>query len=359
MKTLIAIFFVSLLSFTVIAQPVFPVFIRTGTNSNDHTGELIGRNTWQELNYDIGLFSGAISNLSTSLTASTNSSTPNLLKTSYAISEYSTNTFQFIGGSNFIGSYTNIFKFTTAGVNQGTNQVLTNNMSTDGGGTWVPYYFTNPISAVLFTNFYTNNFVTNYIVYTSVPGVTNAVGTNFANLSFLSTNVVITSAIGTNYQPIPVILSVLTGIPATGAVSVVTLSDNSLSGKYNGLAGQTLDFSNVTVLNLQLIGDGRNITNVSGTNLQPFTVNSNALDAATMAWLNSFQTTRYVSTNLTLATSATILFSPAFKDTNYAVLQDISGSLPTSLLITGKTTNSISTSMGLFTGKEAFGLIHQ
>lgn len=104
--------------------------------------------------------------------------------------------------------------------------------------------------------------------------------------------------------------------------------------------------------------NGRNYTNLWGTNITAGTLNSNSFDAATMAWLNSLQTTRYISTNLTLATSATILFTPPFKDTNYGAFQDLSAGLPTSLIITGKTTNSISTTMGLFTGTEAFGLIH-
>lgn len=80
--------------------------------------------------------------------------------------------------------------------------------------------------------------------------------------------------------------------------------------------------------------------------------------AQIQAMLNTNSPTRYISTNLTLATSAIILFAPPFADTNYGAFQDLSVGLPTSLLITAKTTNSISTTMGLFTGTEAFGLIH-
>lgn len=236
-------------AFNLLAQPFQPIYIFVGTNANDHTGELIGRGTWNTANANWRATAAAISNLWASFMAYTNSQPQNLVKSSSIVIEFATNTYTFAAGSNYLGSYTNVYSFTDNGLNQGTNQLLTNSMSI-AGGTWQPYEPTNLIVPTLFTNWYTNFYVTNSVAYLSLIGVTNPAGTNMAWLSFLVTNQVITSAIGTNFVSAPIQLSVLAGIPATGAVTITTLSDWTLMGKYNAAAGQTWDFANATVLNL-------------------------------------------------------------------------------------------------------------
>lgn len=68
---------------------------------------------------------------------------------------------------------------------------------------------------------------------------------------------------------------------------------------------------------------------------------------------------RYATTNLTAAITATVQFSPAFNDTNYGVTFCAGSVAVATPLVTGKTTNSVTTSMGAFTGTLELGLIHQ
>lgn len=114
--------------------------------------------------------------------------------------------------------------------------------------------------------------------------------------------------------------------------------------------------------NKKLVGNtlasGNSITNAISTNA-PTVISSQTLFYNADSNGAAGYYTRYVSTNLTAATSAVLQFSPGFLDTNFGVFQDISSGLPTTLLVTAKTTNSITTTMGIFTGTEAFGLIHK
>lgn len=98
--------------------------------------------------------------------------------------------------------------------------------------------------------------------------------------------------------------------------------------------------------NVSFSFNGSGLTNLQSANLVGVIPTANSL-------------TRYVTTNLTAATSVTFQFVPSYQDTNFGVQQDISSGLPATFVITGKTTNTVSATMGIFTGTEGIMTIHQ
>lgn len=213
-------------------------YINVGTNTDDHTGELIGHNTWLKLNYNFSYLSTSESNLNAIIATSTNIA-PNIVYSGGLTSLYSSNPFVFSGGSNYIGQFTNIFSFTAAST---TN--LTNIMSI-AGGAWQSFAVTNPFVGVLATNIFTN-----WLVYTYTT--TTNIGTNTYNLSWLGTNFVTSTNVFTNYFPSGIRLSVLSSGTTTGSVAVAALQHQELNGRYNRFSGQTFDFSGATVQGLNL-----------------------------------------------------------------------------------------------------------
>jgi hypothetical protein len=189
--------------------------INVGATNDAGGGERIGRATWQKLNANDLFLQGLIyqqtTNLGTNLPA-------NVVKSSSLTALYQTNPFVFTG-SNFLGTYSNVWSINDFGLRSGTNVAISNIMSFDGA-TWMAFaqtnYYTNAVTQYVFTNYYGTNAyaVTNY--------ATNAV-----------------------YQPVQ--LAALSSITSTGAVTVFQQANPELYGRYNPFYGQTIDFSGATI----------------------------------------------------------------------------------------------------------------
>jgi hypothetical protein len=221
-----------LLLTTALLAPAQIQHIFIGSSPDDHSGELIGRNTWKKLNYDFDFLQTEITNAAPAAAMLP----ATLVKTSTLTNWLATNGFVFTGSNN-LGWFTNVYQFTTSA---GTN-ALTNIMTLDGV-TWTPFYFTNKILSSLATNVVCVPVVTNWIQ------VTNIGGTNYNVASGWATNWICTTSTYPMYSVAPVELAVLAGHTSTGAVTVAGISDASLIGHYNSFAGQTFDFGNASVL---------------------------------------------------------------------------------------------------------------
>ena len=302
MKNLIVIIAICFAAFTASAQ--LPL-VNVGTYPGDPSGEQIGHQLFVKLNYDLSYLYNLATNQAAQIAALQAQGQPaSMVQSSTTVSLLNSNPFVFTG-SNYLGSFTNVFSLTCLA---GTN-ALTNMMSVDGGISWLPYYRTNPIVQVVLTNFWTNSWV-----YSTPYYVTNS--TNSAliyTLSQLGTNFTTNSLVYTNWISGPVQLAVLSGNVCTGSVNVASLADPSLEGRYYDFAGETLHISQVDS-NTAAIADISNkfsnaVTNngtgytltgtwygdgtwllLNGTNLAGGTVNSNALDSATLTWLQSVPT---------------------------------------------------------------------
>ena len=242
--------FISILLASALCVSAQTVPISTGTNANDHSGEIIGRGTWTKLNYNFAYLTNQLATLQTS-NATLNAqiaALTNGIQTSQTFSLLSSNFFVF-NGSNYIGNFTNLFSLTDTAQRYGTNVSLTNMM--DAGSGWIPYYLTNPIVASVLTNIATNQTVTN--ILTSTPFYTTNAGivtTNYFNVSSLGTNFNYTTNVFTNYNNGGIKLAVLSpSFNTTGAVSVASVTPFSAVGRLNTFAGQTIDFSNATISN--------------------------------------------------------------------------------------------------------------
>lgn len=235
-----------------ITQP--SVLIRTGTNANDHTGELIGRGTWQEINFSLTNKDAQIAQLQATNAALQNqlAAITNCVQTSQTFPLLTSNFFVF-NNSNYLGNFTNVWSITDSTQAGGTNYALTNVMNVGGG--WVTFYQTNPLLAVVVTNLATNQIVTNYLVstpfvQTNIVGGTNVVVTNYFNLSYLGTNFATATNIYTNYLPVGVQLAVLSpSFNTTGSVSVASITPWNLAGQLIKFAGQAVDLSSATIVN--------------------------------------------------------------------------------------------------------------
>ena len=273
-------------------------YINTGTNVDDHTGELIGHNTWLKLNYDFSYLDAEASNNATALASYTNNPQNNMVQTSAFAPLLVSNVFVFTGSNN-LGWFTNIYSFTSSVAPN-----LTNMMSIDGS-TWTPFAFTNPVATVVGTNFYTNDVVYNYLTTTNI-------GTNTYYLSHLGTNFITNSIVFTNLIPAPIKLAVLSSGTSTGAVSVLTVSPFNLVGKYNSFSGQTLDFGGATV-----------------TGLPPGLTMSNVANSAIItAFIATNAAIRFGEVSIAnLATTTTVTFSTPYPVgiTNYVVLITTAG----------------------------------
>jgi hypothetical protein len=188
-----------------------------------------------KLNYDLAYLEGCVTNLQAQLAAlQAASQSTNAVLTSTTVSLLDSNPFVFNGSSNYLGSFTNIFNLTCVA---GTNS-LTNMMSVDAGTTWQTYAQTNPITALVLTNIWTNQVVINIL------WVTNYLGTNYT-LTSLGTNLTTVELVYTNWISGPVQLAVLSGAACTGSVSVARLADPSLQGRYYDFPGQTVHIPQV------------------------------------------------------------------------------------------------------------------
>ena len=214
-----------------------PQYINVGSNADDHTGELIGHNTWLKLNYDVAYLQAEIAALQSGATLVGAS---NQVQTSQVLTLLATNPYVF-NGSNFIGTFTNLFSLVDYAASTGTNYPLTNVMSADGGASWRAFAITNPVVFIVGTNVFTNYVVTNYLTSTNI-------GTNTYYISHLGTN----WYAGTNYYTNAgfggVEIAVLSpGLNTTGAVTVSTLSPYSMLNRGNAFPGQSFDFGGATI----------------------------------------------------------------------------------------------------------------
>ena len=242
MKTILTtiILTVALAASAINIQPLY--YFATGTNVGDPTSERMDYYAWVKANASTRAAETNFAAINGVLAVWTNQSSANFVKTSSTLPEFSTN-FVFAAGSNYLGSFTNIFSFSASALLGGTNIVLTNNMSVDGGATWIPFYVTNPFTTTYATN-YTTNIATIFSVVT-----TNISGTNY-NLSFPTYFTNYGTYVTLTNIPIPIKISTLIGYAATGVVSIATLDDITANGRNNTFAGQTLDFGGATILNL-------------------------------------------------------------------------------------------------------------
>ena len=87
-------------------------YINVGTNADDHTGELIGHNTWVKLNYDFAFLDAGQSNLNLAVGAATNLPL-NLVYSSTLVPLLVSNSYPFTG-SNFLGWFTNVYSFVSS-----------------------------------------------------------------------------------------------------------------------------------------------------------------------------------------------------------------------------------------------------
>jgi hypothetical protein len=194
--------------------------INVGTNSNDGSGEVIGRNTWLKINAnDVWLANQLGVNFTNCLTVATNGANAAYVQTSGLNALFLTNGYPF-SSSNYFGRFTNVWQFNVSGSLTGTNKSFTNYMSGDGT-TWVPFAQTNLATTYLFTNYLTNTFGSNIVViYTNIY---------------------------TNFTYTGVYLSSL-GSTATGSVSIYSLASPQLNGKLNQFKAQSFEFEKMQIV---------------------------------------------------------------------------------------------------------------
>lgn len=302
--------------------------INVGSYPGDPSGEQIGHQLFVKLNYDLAWLQNQTTNLQAQLTALQAQGQPtNVVLSSTTVSLLNSNPFVFNGTSNYLGSFTNVFSLTcVAGAN-----LLTNVMSVDGGATWLPYASTNPITQLVLTNFWTNLLVTN-ILWT-----TNISGTNYT-LTSLGTNFTTITNIYTNLISGPVQIAVLSGTACTGSVSVASLADPSLQGRYYDFAGETLHIPQADT----------NAAFIAALQVQIALLNTSMITN-----LNY----RSGITNIpTLTTSQAVLFSTPFSPTigtNYSVSVSFDTALAAAVgfSTTSKTTNGFTITLsGTITG---------
>jgi len=241
------------------------LYLNTGTNVGDPNAERMDYYAWVKLNSSIRAAETNFVNLNAAIS---NPVPTGIVKTSTTVYELSTN-YTFTAGSNYLGSFTNIYSFYAVAAIGVTNQPLTNNMSLDGGATWQPFYVTNPFTSSLITNIATNNYISSYLVSTNL-------GTNTILISMMTTNSFTVTNYGTNFTPTPVKISTLCANTCTGIVQIATLNDFSAKGRANTFVGQTVDFTGATVLGLPSSAGITNfvftVTNTASTNPPSCTV---------------------------------------------------------------------------------------
>ena len=193
--------------------------INVGTNADSGSGERIGRNTWIKINNnDLWLSSQLGVNFTNCLTVATNGANAAYVQTSGLNTMYLTNG-RSLTFSNYVGLFTNVWQFDVTGSLTGTNKSFTNFMSTDGS-TWLPFARTNLATPCFFTNYLTNVFGTNTVIYTNTY---------------------------TNFTYTGVYLSSL-GSTATGSVAVYSLSSPQLNGKLNQFKAQSFEFEKMQIV---------------------------------------------------------------------------------------------------------------
>jgi len=193
--------------------------INVGTNADSGSGERIGRNTWIKINNnDLWLSTQLGVNFTNCLTVATNGANAAYVQTSGLNTMYLTNG-RSLTSSNFVGLFTNVWQFDVTGSLIGTNKSFTNFMSTDGS-TWLPFARTNLATLYSFTNYLTNVFGTNTVIYTNTY---------------------------TNFTYTGVYLASL-GSTATGSVAVYSLSSPQLNGKLNQFKAQSFEFEKMQIV---------------------------------------------------------------------------------------------------------------
>lgn len=193
--------------------------INVGTNADSGSGERIGRNTWIKINNnDLWLSSQLGVNFTNCLTVATNGANAAYVQTSGLNTMYLTNG-RSLTSSNYVGLFTNVWQFDVTGSLTGTNKVFTNFMSTDGSA-WLPFARTNLATPYLFTNYLTNVFGTNTVIYTNTY---------------------------TNFTYTGVYLASL-GSTATGSVAVYSLASPQLNGKLNQFKAQSFEFEKMQIV---------------------------------------------------------------------------------------------------------------
>jgi hypothetical protein len=193
--------------------------INVGTNADSGSGERIGRNTWIKINNnDVWLANQLGVNFTNCLTVATNRANAAYVQTSGLNTLFLTNGYSF-SSSNYFGRYTNVWQFDVSGSLTGTPKSFTNFMSTDGS-TWQPFARTNLSTPYLFTNYLTNVFGTNTVIYTNTY---------------------------TNFTYTGVYLSSL-GSTATGSVAIYSLAIPQLNGKLNQFKAQSFEFEKVQIV---------------------------------------------------------------------------------------------------------------
>lgn len=130
------------------------------------------------------------------------------------------------------------------------------------------------------------------------------------------------------------------------------------NGVLSNLDG-TLIASNFTAKAMVSASISTTATGSTNGSIAGLTTNSLPSLAQTTAMISTASQLRYATTNLTAATSATFILSPGYADTSFAVWQDLSSGLPTTFLVTGKTTNTVTTTMAAFTGTAGIVTGHQ